>query len=80
MSPKLQKYIADRERKANRVITLQGQIAMLDRKITEMERLELQSLLSGANMTYQDLTAFIRSQAGQSVPTEEIQEVTDETD
>ena len=76
MNPKLQKLTALRERYANRVTTLQGQIVKLDKKIADMERLELQSMLRGANMTYQDLTAFIQARAGESAATEEKQEGT----
>jgi len=65
MNPKLQKYIAERERSVNRITKLQGRITVLDKKIAEMERLELQSMLRGANMTYQDLTAYIQAKAGQ---------------
>ena len=80
MNPKLQKCIADRKRKAERITTLQGQIAVLDKRIAEMERLELHSLLRGANMTYQELATFIRTQTSQGVTSEGTQEVTDETD
>jgi len=66
MNPKLQKYIAERERSANHITRLQGRITVLDKKIAEMERLELQSMLRGANMTYQDLTAYIEARAGKS--------------
>jgi hypothetical protein len=74
MNPKLQKYIAQRERNANRITTLQGCNVVLDKKIAEMERLELQSMLRGANMTYQDLTAFIQAKADQDVVSEQAQE------
>ena len=67
MNPKLQKYIAQRERNANRITVLQGQNTVLDKKIAELERLELQSMLRGANMTYQDLTAYIQAKATPSV-------------
>jgi len=81
MNPKLQKLIAQRERHANRITVLQGIIVNLDKKIAEMERLELQSMLRGANMTYQDLTAFIQARAGESAMTEGKQEGTaDEED
>ena len=63
MNPKLQKYIARRERNTNNIAKLQGENAVLDKKIAEMERLELQSMLRGANMTYQDLTAYIQAKA-----------------
>ena len=68
MNPKLPKYTAERERNANRITALQGRNAILDKKIAELERLELQSMLRGANMTYQDLTAFIQAKAGQNAP------------
>ena len=66
MNPKLQKYIARRERNANQITKLQGENAVLDKKIAELERLELQSMLRGANMTYQDLTAYIQAKAAPS--------------
>ena len=74
MNPKLQKYIAERERSVNRITKLQGRITVLDKKIAEMERLELQSMLRGANMTYQDLTAYIQAKAGQGALPETKQE------
>ena len=74
MNPKLQKYIARRERNASRITTLQDENAKLDKKIAELESLELHGLLRGANMTYQDLTAFIQAQAGQSALPERKQE------
>jgi len=80
MNPKLQKHIADRERKAQRITTLQGQVAVLGKKIAEMERLELHSLLRGANMTYQDLATYIRAQSGQNDTAEEIQEAKNDED
>ena len=66
MNPKLQKYITERERSVKRITALQGRVTVLDKKIAEMERLELQSMLRGANMTYQDLTAYIEARAGKS--------------
>ena len=66
MNPKLEKLIALRERYANRVTSLQGKIINLDKRIAEMERLELQNMLRGANMTYQDLTAYIQAKADPS--------------
>ena len=66
MNPKLEKYTAERERNAKRVTALQARNAKLDKMIAELERLELQNMLRGANMTYQDLTAFIQAQAGQN--------------
>ena len=80
MNPKLQKLIAQRERITSRITVLQGQLPALNKKITEQENLELHSLMREANMTYQDLAAFIQSQTGQNAPAEEKQEVTDETD
>jgi len=74
MNPKLQKYIAQRERNANRITALQDQNAKLDKKITELQNLELHGLLRGANMTYQDLTAYIEAKAGLSVLLEKEQE------
>jgi hypothetical protein len=66
MNPKLQKYIARRDRIIKRIDDLQGELTVLDKKIAELERLELQSMLRGANMTYQDLTAYIQAKAAPS--------------
>jgi len=74
MNPRLQKYIARRERNANRITTLQDDNAKLDKKIAELENLELHGLLRGANMTYQDLAALIQAQAGQGALPERKQE------
>ena len=76
MNPKLPKYTAERERNAKRITALQNRNALLDKKIAEMERLELQNMLRGANMTYQDLTAYIQAQAGQSAMPEGVKEGT----
>ena len=70
MNPKLQKYAAERERNAKRITALQTRNALLDKKIAELESLELHGLLRGANMTYKDLTAYIQAQAGQSTSPE----------
>ena len=67
MNPKLPKYTAERERNTKRITALQNRNAVLDKKIAELERLELQNMLRGANMPYQDLTAYIQAKA---VPSE----------
>ena len=74
MNPKLQKYAAERERNTKRVSALQARNAKLDKMIAELENLELHGLLRGANMTYQDLTAYIQTQKEQSGPPEGIRE------
>jgi hypothetical protein len=73
MNPKLQKYIAERDRNTNRIVVLQCRNVVLGKKIAEMESLELHSMLRGANMTFQDLSAYIRTQAGQGATPEAIQ-------
>ena len=74
MNPKLQKYRDERERNTKRIVTLQVRNTVLEKKIAEYERLELQNMLRGANMTYQDLTAFIQAKAGQGVEPEQARE------
>ena len=64
MNPKLQKYTAERERNEKRIAALHERNAKLDKMIAEKENLELHGLLRGANMSYQDLTAYIQTRAG----------------
>lgn len=79
MNPKLQKYAVERERNAKRITALQDRNAKLDKKIAELENLELHGLLRGANMTYQDLAAYIQAQAGQgALPEMKREEITND--
>jgi hypothetical protein len=80
MNPKLQKLRALREKYVNRIATLQDSIVGLDKRIAELERLELQNMLRGANMTYQDLTDFIQAKAGQGALPDQAQEGTADED
>lgn len=66
MNPKLLKYTTERDRNTKRIAALQSRNAKLEKMIAELENLELHSLLRGANMSYQDLTAYIQAKAGQS--------------
>lgn len=82
MNPKLTKYTTERDRNTKRIAALQARNAKLDKVIAELENLELHGLLRGANMSYQDLTAYIESRAGQgALPDMEQEEATnDETE
>jgi hypothetical protein len=67
VNPKLEKYIAEKERNERRIEALHTRNAKLGKLIAELQNLELHGLLRGANMTYQDLTTYIQSQAGQDM-------------
>lgn len=74
MIPKLEKYTIEKERNERRIQALQERNEHLSKKIAELQSLELNSLLRGANMSYQELTAYIQSKAGQNAPPDLLQE------
>ena len=81
MNPKLQKYTVERDRNTKRIAALQTRNAKLEKMIAELESLELHSLLRGANMSYQDLTAYIQAKASQgALPDMEQEEIIDDED
>jgi hypothetical protein len=74
MTPKLQKYIAERDRNTRRIMALQERNAKLEKMIADQDNLELHSLLSGAGMSYKDLTEYVRSQTRQRTEPESLRE------
>ena len=76
MIPKLEKYREELTRNRRRIDALQVRNEKLEKMIAEQENLELHSLLQGANMSYQELTAYIQAKAGISKQNEDTQEDT----
>lgn len=69
MATKIQKYLEEREKNAAKIALLKERNGELDRKIVEIESLEIRTLLRSENITLDELIALARSRKEGNVPT-----------
>lgn len=70
MANKMQKYIEERERNSTKIAQLKDRNTELDRKIVEIESLEIRALMHKQNITLEELMALARAKQDGENPTQ----------